>query len=158
MLFDIKHRRSDQTNIPTANSSGALISIHLSQSNILAIARRNTEATHVPAQSVVIPVIRCNSNLVAARLVAVDTKNTIGPQVVLPVNSVTAFAGGLSAALVVFAVPLPAAGGEDPGVGHRKDGGDGGDGGGGELHFVSKLMVGFEWLKYLSRELKIDVD
>lgn len=82
----------------------------------------------------VIPVIRCNSNLVAAGAVAVDTKNTIRPQVVLPVNGVTSLAGGLGAALVVFPVPLPAAGGEDPGVGHGEDGGDDSDGGGGELH------------------------
>lgn len=82
----------------------------------------------------VIPVIRCNSNLVAAGAVAVDTKNAVGPQVVLPVNCVTALAGGLGAALVVFPVPLPAAGGEDPGVGHEEDGSDGSDGGSGQLH------------------------
>ena len=87
----------------------------------------------------IVPVIRCNSNLVAARLVAVDTKNTIGQKGVLPVNCVTALAGGLSAALVAFAVPLPTASGEDPGVGHRKDGNDGGDSGGGKLHFVLEV-------------------
>lgn len=103
--------------------------------NSLAITRRNTEATHALAQRVTIPVIRCNSNLVAAAAVAVDRKNTIRPQAALPVNGVTALAGGLSAAFVVIAIPLLAAGAEDPGVGHREDGGDGSDSCGGELQF-----------------------
>lgn len=84
----------------------------------------------------IVPVIRCNSNLVAAGAVAVDTKNAVGAPGGLPINGVTALAGGLGAALVVLAVPLPAAGGEDPGVGHGEDGGNGSDSGSGELHIV----------------------
>lgn len=124
---------------PQISSSNRFIIVKI---DTLAITRRNTEATHALAQRVVIPVIRCNSNLVAAGAVAVDAKNAIRPQVVFPVNGVTALAGGLGAALVFFPVPLPAAGSEDPGVGHGEDGGDGSDSGGGELHILTSWKSG----------------
>lgn len=82
----------------------------------------------------IIPVIRRNSNLIAAGGVAVDADDTFRAPLVLPVKLVSFLAGGLGAGLVAFAIPLPAAGGEDPGVGHGEGDGDGGEGGC-ELHF-----------------------
>lgn len=85
----------------------------------------------------VIPVVGSNSNLVAAGAVAVETKDTVGTPVGLPVDGVAGLASGLGASLVlVIAVPLSAAGGEDPGVGHGENGHEGGESGSGELHFV----------------------
>lgn len=82
----------------------------------------------------IIPVIRRNSNLIAAGGIAVDTEDTVRAPLVLPVDFTSGVAGRRGAALVAFAVPLPTAGREYPGVGHGEGDCNRGDGGG-ELHF-----------------------
>lgn len=98
------------------------------------LAARDFEAAHALAEGVVIPVVRGNADLVAAVVVAVETDDTVGAPLILPVDGGASAAGGLGAAAVTLAVPLTGTGGEDPGIGHGEDGGEGGDGSSGELH------------------------
>jgi hypothetical protein len=122
--------------------------LHKYKLNGLFITARNPEATHRLAQLVIIPIIRSNSDLVAAGAIAVDAKNTVRSPVCFPIDRGAGLAGGLGAALVLLVgVPLSSAGGENPSVGHWEDGDEGSEGGCGELHCFVVEVHGRLWVE-----------